>query len=435
MAIEKISREIDFKIRGAKGPPLYSVNIIYISILLLFVINLSIRPVRAQDGGPDSHAEQKSEGVIFRFRFEKDDVFIVDKYQDIRSNAGASTSREEKNKITLHVVERTADASRMEGSFLTYSRSPRLVGEFRQDRTFDSNFLHADSGRYDVPANFVMPNLRGLPTFPDRALKPGDTWSANALETMDIDSAHIEIPIHVTYRYEGVEEIKDREGHVHNAHKIKYSYSFDQRVRQTGTPIVRITGRSADTLWFDLEEGIPVYDRNRIDYVFYAGLNTGRYGYDIESWYKKIRHAQPEERNTMEKDITSNLPANSDITVRQTDQGVALNLNDILFDFDSARLTPHAEKEMETIADILKRYPDREIRISGHTDSVGDNRYNQTLSENRARAVTRMLQNRFGLDSRRISYRGFGEEQPLAPNTTREGRAKNRRVEVLIVTE
>jgi len=80
----------------------------------------------------------------------------------------------------------------------------------------------------------------------------------------------------------------------------------------------------------------------------------------------------------------------------------------------------------------MKDYPDLNVVIEGHTDSVGSNAYNQKLSQARAEAVKKYMVEENGIAANRITPKGFGEEQPIAPNTTAEGRAKNRRVEAAV---
>jgi len=74
------------------------------------------------------------------------------------------------------------------------------------------------------------------------------------------------------------------------------------------------------------------------------------------------------------------------------------------------------------------------VRVEGHTDSVGSDKYNQRLSERRAHAVVKYLIGK-GIESNRLQAAGFGESRPIAPNETPEGRAKNRRTEFHIVTQ
>ncbi len=83
------------------------------------------------------------------------------------------------------------------------------------------------------------------------------------------------------------------------------------------------------------------------------------------------------------------------------------------------------------MADLLKKDPTLKIRLAGHTDSSGDVEGNKALSNRRAESVKNLLEEKYGADANRISTRGWGAEQPLAENQTEEGRAINRRVEIL----
>ncbi len=119
------------------------------------------------------------------------------------------------------------------------------------------------------------------------------------------------------------------------------------------------------------------------------------------------------------------------IDVRQTDRGVVINLPDVLFEFDKARLTRDADETVSEIAGIVKSQPGRNIVVEGHTDAVGTVAYNQRLSRDRARSVADGLTQE-GVDRRKITTRGLGESQPIASNKTESGRQRNRRVEVII---
>jgi len=116
---------------------------------------------------------------------------------------------------------------------------------------------------------------------------------------------------------------------------------------------------------------------------------------------------------------------------RLTKRGVVVNLPDVLFEFDKSNLRSDALRAVREIADVVGRYPERAISVEGHTDSVGTIAYNQRLSEDRARSVAQQLASD-GVERRRIRSRGFGESDPIASNRTEEGRARNRRVEVIL---
>ena len=117
---------------------------------------------------------------------------------------------------------------------------------------------------------------------------------------------------------------------------------------------------------------------------------------------------------------------------RKTEHGLLLNLqSELLFETNSAVLTPDAVAQLTRIGDILKKYPEDRITIEGHTDSRGTQPYNESLSMRRADAVSRVLKGR-GVEERQMVVLGQGETQPVAPNTTEDGRSANRRVELHI---
>lgn len=99
------------------------------------------------------------------------------------------------------------------------------------------------------------------------------------------------------------------------------------------------------------------------------------------------------------------------------------------FDFDQAVVKRQYHQEIGHLAEVMKKYPDLRILLEGHTDHTGEPEYNQNLSERRANSVRRYLVENFSIESNRLSIRGYGETRPIASNTTKEGRQKNRRVE------
>ena len=112
--------------------------------------------------------------------------------------------------------------------------------------------------------------------------------------------------------------------------------------------------------------------------------------------------------------------------------GEVVVLNEVYFDVDSYELMPQSYNELAVLIAILKTNPEMKIELRGHTDNSGTQAHNIRLSENRAKAVMDYLIGR-GIDSRRLSARGFGERKPVADNDTPEGRTLNRRVEYKVV--
>ncbi|MDZ4088103.1 MAG: OmpA family protein [Tabrizicola sp.] len=123
---------------------------------------------------------------------------------------------------------------------------------------------------------------------------------------------------------------------------------------------------------------------------------------------------------------------NSNISVTNTGEYLIVNMpQDLLFATDSASVRPDLRADLNTVAASLLRYPNSRIEVIGHTDNTGSAAYNQDLSQRRAVSVASVLRES-GVPGARVAAFGRGEDQPVASNLTPEGRAQNRRVEIII---
>ena len=122
---------------------------------------------------------------------------------------------------------------------------------------------------------------------------------------------------------------------------------------------------------------------------------------------------------------------NAILQTRDTARGLIVNMSDVLFDTAKFTLRPAAREKLARVAGILAGHPGLTLLVEGHTDSVGGDEYNQTLSENRANSVVAYL-NTAGIPSGSVTSKGFGKTQPVASNETAAGRQQNRRVELVI---
>ena len=104
------------------------------------------------------------------------------------------------------------------------------------------------------------------------------------------------------------------------------------------------------------------------------------------------------------------------------------------FESASTKITPESEQTLKDLTAILKAYPAVNVRLEGHTDSVGAKEANKMLSQNRANAIRATLVAN-GVDAKRLETTGWGEEKPIASNDTEEGRAKNRRLEMAVLSK
>jgi len=124
-------------------------------------------------------------------------------------------------------------------------------------------------------------------------------------------------------------------------------------------------------------------------------------------------------------------------TVERVDHGIVITFDGehdgIYFDTAKYNINQHSQETLDKLASILKEYPDTDVSVVGHTDSVGSDASNMKLSKNRAYAVTNYFIHETGINSSRLTTHWFGESQPVADNNTKEGKAENRRVNIVIV--
>ncbi len=121
-----------------------------------------------------------------------------------------------------------------------------------------------------------------------------------------------------------------------------------------------------------------------------------------------------------------------DIPLQPIKKGSAIVLKNIFFDIGKYDLKTESNAELEKLIDLLNQNPKMQIEIGGHTDNVGDENYNQSLSENRAKAVYDYLIKN-GINKERLTYKGYGELLPIDTNDTEAGRANNRRTEFKVI--
>ena len=139
------------------------------------------------------------------------------------------------------------------------------------------------------------------------------------------------------------------------------------------------------------------------------------------------------QQTEFEQELATERQQNQIEIERQQNEILKLTMNsEVSFDFNSASIKPSFHSPLNKIADIMNRYPQTQIVIAGHTDSVGSEKYNLELSLRRANAVADYLVSQ-GVSMARLSTEGRGELQPIATNDTAAGRAQNRRVEIYVV--
>ena len=171
------------------------------------------------------------------------------------------------------------------------------------------------------------------------------------------------------------------------------------------------------TQFFSADENVAVFKITKIGSEVWVKVETGGDGGN-DFYYLTVLEIE-----AMKQEITSN----DILTALNTDGHIALYIN---FGSGKTDIKPESQKIIDQIVEMLTSNPALKISIEGHTDNVGNSQSNQTLSENRAKAVMNAIVSK-GIDKSRLSSKGWGQTRPTADNNTEDGKAKNRRVEIV----
>lgn len=372
-----------------------------------------------------------------KFMFVKGDKFrVVSQVQeDVYINKRYSHSAEILNRIAFEVADTRQDGSGfLKGSFVTsvrYNNSTVYVS----DGIYDSQYWHSPLGIYEIAPIYYMPIVRNVPTFPAKNIEPGDTWTAPGEERHDfrndfgIPEPYV-IPIDVRYRYVRRETSGGKDIAVISASYTIFYQPGPPSAWRNAYPIL-IAGYSDQVHYFDIKEGRLLSYKENFRFIFQ--LSNG-----LEVEYRGIAEAEVIEAELMDRQsvaqsIQEAVKGMQNVTVQQDERGVTISLENIQFVADSTKLLPGEEEKIKKIAEILKQYPGRNIQVSGHTALAGTPDARMKLSIERAKVIAEMLVALGARKPEEIIIVGYGAERPIADNSTQEGMARNRRVEITIL--
>ena len=327
-----------------------------------------------------------------------------------------------------------------------FQTSERLVHDFLYDihtpagyvwsSEYESEFERGRLGHLSIDQRFFMPVVRNVPVFPDKSLSVGERWYAPAHEVHDFRAAFgitepYIIPFNAFYEYLGERQWK---GTSYPAFSVNYNIeSRPSPVRGRLYP-VRISGTFSQLVYWNREIGKEAaYEEEfRITFTMSDGnryeFRGTAYAELIES---ELMNKEELVTNIIEEIERLEIP---NVRVAAVDEGISISLENIQFYADTNIMLPGEMEKLEVIAEILRRYPDRDILVSGHAADLGDPKdYLMRLSQDRARTVADFLLSRNVRAPDRIVIRGYGAERPIADNRTPEGQQRNRRVEITLL--
>ena len=358
------------------------------------------------------------------------DIFIDRRY---------SFKSEIVNRIAMEIIAVSGDKSRQTATFqsaeitVPADGSGTSANTFRWAKDYQSEYDQDSLGRMTIDSSYYMPNVRDVPVFPGKDLAVGETWAAKGTEVHDFrDNFGIEkpysIPFTALYTYLGVKTWKDKE---YPAFSVSYKISVQPPVVRGKVYPRHIQVSSDQTVYWDTEHGqVAAYEEYFRSIFDLSDGQTWEYRGKAEA---EVLEAPPMDKEEIVKDIAEEIAEIPDATVRVSNQGIVISLENIQFAPDSAVLLPGEFSKLDAIAEILLKYPDRDILVGGHTALAGTAAGRLQLSQERADAVAKYLINKKVRSADRVVIRGYGAEVPIADNRTQEGMQRNRRVEIVIL--
>lgn len=375
---------------------------------------------------------------VFRFSYEQGEQYRIlsTVEQDVRVNGVFSHHATIFNRIAIEVTDVADGRGYHTASFVTSEESVGGAQVFTWGEEYYSEFWRDARGYYEIAPEYFMPVVRDVPVFPDRPLSPGDTWSAEGSEVHDFrrsfgipDAYHFPVP--VTYRYDGTVE---REGREFALIHISYNVFYRPTVSYPGVLYpVRISGFSDQSVYWDTVTGRA--DSYEEEYAFVFTLSSGDEVTYEGTAGARVVDATRMDRVAVVEDIRNDLDALGfdDQEVVADERGVTIRLDNILFPPDSPILRDSERAKLDGIAEILRKYPDRDVLITGHTALAGTEAGRLKLSGERAGAVAAYLLELGVRTPDQLIQRGVGATEPVADNSTEAGRRRNRRVEITIL--
>ncbi len=378
---------------------------------------------------------------VFRFAYAKGEKYRIlsQVHESVYVNGKFNHDADILNKIAVAVTDTRADAGYHDVLFQTSERSYGSRATYEWSEEYPSRFWRDGRGAYTIDPAYFMPVVRDVPLFPEGDVQQGGTWTAEGSEAHDFREtfgiqAPFQFPITARYTYAGRET---REGVDCAVIAIDYEvfHKADAPAEAVRMYPTRVVGQSQQKYWWDIAGKKPIFYEERFDFVF--SMNSGDDFEFTGNADGRLIQSAPLDRVHVAQDIQKQIDAQHipDVKVQPTDQGVTITMENVNFPPNSDTLLPAEQDKLRRIAEVLKKYHDRDIAITGHTaraPGYTEDEY-QKLSDQRANAAANFLLSIGARRAEQITARGMGANVPVGDNSTEAGRRMNRRVEITIL--
>lgn len=397
------------------------------------------------------------DGILFQFKQKKGDavshVATVEEEAYINGRLNNRTQFINRTSTTVESVDKNGTALLSTHYMTTQNNFINSTGKTLSWGEEDSVKIYRDkNGQLHDSDNDYLPTVQSVPSFSDKRVKIGDSWTSQGLEVHDCRELFnmegpIEVPFTATYTYTGDDEIEGKTLRV-----IEVEYKFFQDAGEagdkgglgqdwydsylygtsSGSTYAGTQGQAVQKIWWDNDRGeLDHYIEEFVIYMYDTFNNTFAFrgtAHGEVTEYKSVN--DKENVKKLQKKVEKYKLDN--ISVKQGEKGLTISLDAIQFEPDSDVLLPSEKKKIEKLGEILKEFSN-DLLITGHCAQRGTVQSQQELSEDRAEAVAAYLVELGIRDQYHVFTQGKGATEPVASNATEAGRIKNRRVEITIM--
>ncbi len=399
---------------------------------------------------------QQNEGILFQFVHKKGDAFshVSTVYEEAYFNGILNNKTEFINRTSSTVLDILEDGSEyLQTDYMTTQNS--LIQHTGDTLSWGEensvNLYRRKNGEFYNCSSDFLPTVRNVPSFPSEKIQIGQSWQAEGLEVHDCRELFqmndaLSIPFTATYTYSDIITVNSSENHNNfeknskseskTLHIIDVYYNFfqDNTSEQyyKNSNFAGARGYAKQKIYWDTQKNeidhfqeefqIKMVDFYGNTYIFNGKSQGEVTEFTSVNSKANVRKLQETFRNY-------NL---DNVNVSQGEKGLTLSIENIQFEPDSDKLLPSEQKKLQKIGEVLKQF-NNDLLITGHCAERGTESARQALSESRAKSVADFLIKNNIRNEYHIFTQGKGSSQPVASNTTEEGRSRNRRVEITIM--
>ena len=384
----------------------------------------------------------EDEGILFEFNQTKGEAVVhvatVEEEAYLNGKLHNRTQFINRTSTTVTDTQKDGSAKLFTHYMTTQNNFFNETGKMLSWGEEESVRLYRDkNGQLHDSDNDFLPTVQSVPSFSDKRIKIGESWTSDGLEVHDCRKLFnmeeaIQVPFTATYTYTGDETTDNKTLQVIEVHYKFFQDNTSENKYNYGCTYAGTQGQAIQKIWWDNERGdLDHYSEDFVIYMYDINNNTYAFrgvAYGEVTDYKSVNNKNNLKK--LQKKVDKYKLDN--ISVTQGDRGLTISLDSIQFEPDSNKLLPSEKKKLEKIGEILKEFSN-DLLVTGHCAKRGTVSSQQKLSEERADAVAGFLVELGIRDQYHVFTQGKGAEEPVASNDTEEGRIKNRRVEITIM--